>query len=140
MTGMVASSTGRIRRGLAAIGRLLGPAIRALAGPPGPVRVLLGEELADCLKCGASCVCPLEWEPAGEAWWWLRLRCGACDATRELVISDEAAAGFDRTLGRHAAMIERAIAQLDRERMIEEVDAFVTALHAGRIHAAAFAA
>jgi hypothetical protein len=138
--GMVDFRDGRVRRGLAAIGRIVWAGIRALAGPPDPGRVLPGEELADCLKCGSSFVCPVEWDTAGEAAWWLRLRCGACEATRELVIGDAAATGFDRTLGRQAAMIERAIAQLDRERMIEEVDAFVSALQAGRVDASAFGA
>lgn len=137
---MVDFRDGRVRRGLAAIGRFLWAGIRALAGPPGPARVRPGEELAGCMACGASFVCPMEWDTAGEAAWWLRLRCGACEATRELVVSNAAAAGFDRTLGRQAAMIERAIAELDRERMIEEVDAFVSALQAGRIDASAFAA
>jgi hypothetical protein len=137
---MHASSNAAIRRAFAAIGRFLAAGIRGLAGPAPPARVLPGEELADCLKCGGSFVCPTEWETAGEASWWLHLRCGACGATRELVIGDAAAAGLDRTLGRHAAMIERAIAQLDRERMIDEVDAFVAALQAGRIDASAFAA
>ena len=138
---MVDFRDGRLRRGLAAIWRFLAAGVRAPAGlDAGPPRLLPGEELARCLACGSSFVCPTAWESAGEAAWWLRLRCGACEATRELVIGDASAAGLDRTLNRQAAMIERAIAELDRERMIEEVDAFVTALQADRIDPSAFAA
>jgi hypothetical protein len=84
--------------------------------------------LVDCVWCGSDFVCPIAWAPAGDAYWSIRLRCGACEVWRDVVVSDEDAQRFERALAAHGAIIARTVARLDRERMAIELDTFVAAL------------
>ena len=89
--------------------------------------------LVDCVWCGSDFVCPIDWEPASDASWSIRLRCGACEVWRDVVVSDEDAQRFDRALAAHGAIIARTAARLDRERMAIELDTFVAALECDAI-------
>lgn len=91
-----------------------------LRAPPGA--------LVDCVWCGSDFVCPIDWAPAGDAHWSIRLRCGACEVWRDVVVPDEDAQKLDRALAAQSIAIERAAARLDRERMVIELDTFVAAL------------
>ena len=94
--------------------------------------------LIDCASCGADCVSPIDWETADKTHWWIRLRCGACETRREVVVSDEVAQSYDRALKRHCAVIARAVERLDHERMAAELDAFIGALDRDLIDASWF--
>jgi hypothetical protein len=84
--------------------------------------------LVDCVWCGSDFVCPIYWEPADDAHWSIRLRCGACEVWRDVVVPDEEAHKLERALAVQGTAIERAAARLDRERMVIELDTFVAAL------------
>jgi hypothetical protein len=94
--------------------------------------------LIECPSCRTDYVCPVEWEEVDETHWWMRLRCGGCGVWREVVANDEEAAGFDAALARQTASIERALAQLDLERMAADVDLLVTALDRDLIDPSSF--
>ena len=82
----------------------------------------------------------MEWAEHDETYWWMRLRCGQCGAFREAIVSQEIADRYDRALARTAASIVATLAQLDRERMTAEVEAFTTALRLDLFDAGDFAA
>src|SRR3712207_4840752 len=127
-------------RGPAAIGWLLMSAARALTAPIGdPTSIQPGAWLDVCPHCRESCVCPTACEKRGDRWW-MRLRCGACGTSREVLATNPDAEAYDQLLQHQAAMIERAIAQLDQERMSTQAADFVAALNDGRIDASSFAA
>jgi hypothetical protein len=95
--------------------------------------------LIDCPACGKSFSCPIESEPVDDEHWWIRLRCGACESWRDVVVPDADANALDRALGRQTATIERAVQKLDQERMALQLDAFVTALEHDLIDPSSFA-
>jgi hypothetical protein len=70
----------------------------------------------------------MDWETAGEEHWLIHLRCGACGAWREVVVTNAEASAFDIVLDEQCAEITRALRRIDREEMRAEVDAFVGAL------------
>jgi hypothetical protein len=95
--------------------------------------------LIDCAWCGSDFVCPIAWEPADEKHWSMRLRCGACEVWRDVVVSNDDARRFDCALAAQSAVIARAAARLDRERMAIELDTFVAALECDAIDPSWFA-
>jgi formate dehydrogenase maturation protein FdhE len=94
--------------------------------------------LIECPSCGSDHVCPVESEVVDDARWRVFLRCGGCDAWRDVIVSHDDAARLERAVGQHVASIERAVARLDSERMAMEVDAFVAALECDLIDASSF--
>jgi hypothetical protein len=138
MSATPSSTARRLARALAAVGRLLAAGCRAMAGPvyfPDEAR---GMRLIDCPACGKPFVCAVAWNAAGASHRSMRLRCGNCEATRELLVTHAEAAAFEQAGRAHTAAIARAATQLDRERMAAELDAFVAALRDGRIDASSF--
>jgi hypothetical protein len=97
------------------------------------------DSLDRCPECRRPAVCPMEWETDGEHHWLMQLRCGECGAWREVRVTNEDAKEFDLTLNRQAAQIQRALDQIDRERMEAELNTFVGALEHDLIDAADFA-
>jgi hypothetical protein len=84
--------------------------------------------LVDCGACRARLVNPVEWHERDRSHWWIRLRCGACGWSREVVVGDEDANQLERDLEPGLRVIAAAVERLDRERMRREVDAFAAAL------------
>ena len=93
-----------------------------------------------CATCGSDFVSPMEWAEHDETYWWMRLRCGQCGAFREVVVSQEIADRYNRALDQTTEPIVTTLAQLDRERMTAEVEAFTTALRLDLFDAGDFAA
>jgi hypothetical protein len=120
-----------IRRALAALRRRL-PGEWGL--PPGPL------PLVRCPACEADRVCVVDWDETDDTHWWIRLRCGECELWRDVVATDDEAAELDRALNAQAAVIRRAVAALDLERMAAEVDVLVAALKRDLIDPSSFAA
>ena len=69
----------------------------------------------------------------------MRLRCGECDVWREVTVTNKVAERFDIELDRRADLIHRALAKLDRERMVQQVETMIGALRHGLIEPADFA-
>ena len=69
----------------------------------------------------------------------MRLRCGECHVWREVTVTNQVAEKFDIELDRRADILHRALAKLDRERMIEQVETMIGALRHGLIEPADFA-
>ena len=130
--------TARLQRASAAVWRFLATGFRVLGPAPWYPVDDTGAALVECAACGKTYACPVDWEPQDETHWWIRLRCGACETWRDVVVEDEAAAAFDRALGAQTAQIQRAVATLDRERMISELESFVAALNHDLIDASSF--
>jgi hypothetical protein len=71
---------------------------------------------------------PIRWGEADGKHWWISLRCGACGAQREEVVTDEVAQEFDQRLDRALDQIERTADVLARELMSAEADVLAAAL------------
>jgi hypothetical protein len=98
-----------------------------------------GTGLHVCAGCHADYVHPVEWHESGEEHWWMLLRCGACGSERDVTVADEVAKRFGEDLDRAERQIERAVRELDGERMAVEVEAFAVALERDLIGADDFA-
>ena len=81
-----------------------------------------------CGVCGAEFVCPVTWSESGPDGWWLRLRCGECGASREVVASNAAVAEYDSQLDEGMSAINRAADRLSREALAAEADTLGAAL------------
>jgi hypothetical protein len=97
------------------------------------------DALHHCASCGRDFVNPVDWEPVTPESWWMRLRCGECHVFREVTVTNAVAERFDIELDRRADMLHRALAKLDRERMVQQAEAMIGALRHGLIDAADFA-
>jgi hypothetical protein len=96
--------------------------------------------LEGCPMCGRDFVNPVEWEPVGSEHRWILLRCGECETWREVTVTNAVARRYDVEVNRRAAGLAASWERLDRERMIDEVEAMTTALRLSLIDAADFAA
>jgi hypothetical protein len=102
----------------------LGAALRRILGPTHGVH----DDLVVCRACGSDFVNPVSWHEQGQAYWWIRLRCGGCGLVREVEVSNDQAERYDAQLDRGMVKIASTLATLDRARMVAEADAFKTAL------------
>jgi transcription elongation factor Elf1 len=91
-------------------------------------RARLGGRLERCPGCGHDAVHPVWWEALDEEHWWIALRCGACGARSEQLVTNAVAAGFDRDLDRARAEIVDEAERMSLEIMSTEADAFAVAL------------
>lgn len=96
-------------------------------------------DLTICRSCRADCVIPTAWMPQPDSSWWMYLRCGACGASRDVVVPDSAAQRYDADLDRGTHEIAAALRRLEREQMAEEADALATALRLDLLDASDFA-
>jgi hypothetical protein len=94
--------------------------------------------LADCPACGADFVHPVEWSPEDEGNWWMLLRCGACNTSREEIVSNLDAARFDADLDLAEMSMRSDADSLSQERLAEEAERFATALELDLIGAEDF--
>jgi len=92
-------------------------------------------ELTVCDTCSSDFVNPTDWAEQDGARWWIRLRCGECGASREVVVPQAAAERYDHDLNRGMETIATALERLDLERMAEEAESFATALELDLVNA-----
>ncbi len=97
-----------------------------------------GSGLQVCAECRADYVHPVEWHEAGDAHWWMLLRCGACTAERAVTVPDEVAKRYGEDLDSARREIDREWTRLDRERMAGETEIFAAALQRDLIVAGDF--
>jgi hypothetical protein len=97
------------------------------------------DDLHHCAACLKDFVNPVDWEPVTPEAWWMLLRCGECHMFREVTVTNAVAERFDVELDRRAAILQRAVNKLDRERMAQQVETMIGALRHGLIDAADFA-
>jgi hypothetical protein len=95
--------------------------------------------LVVCGACRSRLVNPVNWHESDESHWWILLRCGECEWTREVVVTDDEAKRLERDLKPGLDEIARAVERLDRERMLCEADRFAAALQRDLIGPADFA-
>jgi hypothetical protein len=111
-----------------------GPLRRLLAWLRRPMHPLATDDARDrtplivCRACRAELANPVDWQAVDESRWWIRLRCGECASSRDVVVGDEAAHVLERDLEKGMREIAVEVARLDRQRMTREVDAFVAEL------------
>jgi len=95
--------------------------------------------LCVCPLCRSDCVVPVDHLAADEEHWWMRLRCGACGAGREMTVTNEDAQRYDRDLARGMAAIERTVKRLDRDSAKRELRTLISAFRHDLIDASDFA-
>jgi hypothetical protein len=95
-------------------------------------------DLTVCRSCASDTVIPTDWAERGRSWW-MRVRCGACGASREFVVADAAAQRYDADLDRGMGEIGVTLQRLERERMATDVETFSTALRLDLLDANDFA-
>jgi hypothetical protein len=98
--------------------------LRRLAGPAYPPF----DRLVQCSSCGADLMNPVRWHDVDALTWWIRLRCGACGAVREVEASNAEARQLEADLDLGLARIAAAVVELDRGEMAVAADALVSAL------------
>jgi hypothetical protein len=96
-------------------------------------------DLQRCLECGADSVHPVEWEPFGDAHWWMSLRCGACWNRAEVLVDEDAAQPFDRALDSARDQMVLAADRLRLERMSAQAERLALVLDRDLIGADDFA-
>jgi flavoprotein len=109
--------------------------VRALSGR----RPNADTDLEHCATCHRDFAYPVEWEPVSKESWWMLLRCGECDAWREVTVPNAVAERFDFELDRRADVMQRALNEIDREQMIASANTMIAALRHNLIDAADFA-
>lgn len=96
------------------------------------------EDLRMCGFCGQPFVGPLECRASGESEFRMLLRCGNCDCRREVHVTKEQASAFECAVARDIVTINRALRDLESERMAAQADAFAAALARDLIDASDF--
>jgi hypothetical protein len=91
-------------------------------------RARSGDRLERCPGCGHDAVHPLWWEPLDEQHWWIALRCGACGARTEQLVTNAVASRFDRDLDRARDEIIDEAERLGLEILSMQADALAVAL------------
>jgi hypothetical protein len=87
----------------------------------GPMHPLAADDARDrvslivCRSCRAALANPVDWHAVDESRWWIRLRCGECMSSREVVVSDEAAARLERDLEPGLREIAAAVTELEHD-------------------------
>ena len=122
-----------------------GQAETAAATRPRTVAASRGRQAGDIRVSRSAAIAarrvvnPVDWHESDESHWWVRLRCGACGWSREVIITDDEAKRLERDLAPGLREIETTVAGLDRERMLQEAEIFIAALDRDLIGPADFA-
>lgn len=90
-------------------------------------------DLHICGSCGSDLVYPVEWDEAGATHWEVSLRCPNCEWTGTGIFEQEVVDRFDEELDRGTESLVRDLRRLIHANMEEDIERFVSALHAGHI-------
>jgi predicted RNA-binding Zn-ribbon protein involved in translation (DUF1610 family) len=90
-------------------------------------------ELHVCPGCGSHLVYPIDWAPADERNWAVDLRCPDCEWIGNGVYGQDVVDRFDIELDRGTDMLIEDLARLTRANMEDEIERFISALHADHI-------
>jgi hypothetical protein len=86
-----------------------------------------------CPRCESPLAYPTAWEEIGGQAWQLTLRCPNCEWIGEGEFSQEDIERLDEELDDGTHILARDLKQLMHANMAEEIERFVTALHADHI-------
>ncbi len=86
------------------------------------------ERLERCPGCGRDAVHPVWWEALDDEHWWIALRCGACGARGEQLVTNAVALRFDRDLDRARDEIVDEAERMGLEILSTQADALAVAL------------
>jgi hypothetical protein len=86
-----------------------------------------------CPECSSHLVFPTDWAPAERRRWSVDLRCPDCEWSGGGVYAQEVVDAFDEALDLGTEQLLADLSLLARSNMEEQVESFVTALHAGWI-------
>ena len=91
------------------------------------------EALHICPGCASHLVYPTDWAPADRTRWSVELRCPDCEWTGGGVYSQQVVDRFDEALDAGTEQLLDDLTTLARANMEEQLQRFVTALHADEI-------
>ena len=86
-----------------------------------------------CPSCDSELVYPVDWAPVERRRWSVDLRCPDCEWRGGGVYDQEVVDSFDEELDQGTDQLLADLAALSQANMADQVDRFVTALHAGWI-------
>lgn len=86
-----------------------------------------------CPSCDSELVYPVDWAPAERKNWSVDLRCPDCEWHGGGIYAQEVVDRFDEALDLGTEQLLADLSLLTRSNMEEQVERFVTALHAGWI-------
>ena len=92
-----------------------------------------GTDLHLCPECSAKLVYPTAWEEAGEERWELLLRCPNCEWEDAGTFDRDTVEALDEELDRGTHALLTDLKQLMHANMEEEIERFISALHADAI-------
>ena len=98
-----------------------------------------GSGLHQCCVCHADFVVPVDWNEADEHHWRILLRCGECETSGEIIVTDDVAKRLELDIERGVAEIASTLRRLDRMHMAVLLATFVAALNRDLIDASDFA-
>lgn len=81
--------------------------------------------LRSCPSCGSTFVVPVDYHVADDDHWWLRLRCGECERSRDVTVSNDDAQRYDRELGTSVVGLRMLVEAIDRDAMERELSVLV---------------
>jgi hypothetical protein len=91
------------------------------------------DDLHICSSCCSDLVFPVEWDEAGSQHWEVTLRCPNCEWNGTGIFEQELVERFDEELDRGTEALVRDLKRLMHANMEDEIERFVSALHAGHI-------
>lgn len=86
-----------------------------------------------CPSCDSELVYPVDWAPAERKNWSVDLRCPDCEWHGGGIYAQEIVDRFDEALDLGTEQLLADLSLLTRSNMEEQVERFITALHAGWI-------
>ena len=91
------------------------------------------ENLHICGSCDSELVYPVDWDEASDTHWEVTLRCPNCEWSGTGVFEQDVVERFDEELDRGTEALVRDLKRVMQANMEDEIDRFVSALHAGHI-------
>jgi hypothetical protein len=91
------------------------------------------DDLHICGSCDSELVYPVDWDEADDTHWEVVLRCPNCEWTSTGVFEQDIVERFDEELDRGTEALVRDLKCLMQANMEDEIERFVSALHADHI-------